>query len=661
MSQRVLITGAGTGLGLETALLLAKHNFEVFAGVLTTQQQVDVCAQASAHNVKVHTLLLDVTDEAGMASALAPVFANGGLYAVVHSAGISLRGYFEDCDDDEIRRVLDVNLFGAMSVTRVVLPHMRQAGRGHLLFISSIGGRIASMARTAYCASKFALEGFAESLLQEMIPFGIHVSIIEPAIIKTERWTVNRGLARRAMSSFSPYLKWFQKEEELADKLVQSSPTKPIDVAEQIHQALLSPRPKHRYVVGKRAMLVLRLRRYLPSEFFEKLYFGEAMRRITASHPSDASLGVRASLTPNGSPASSNRLLSLVGAFKVLGLPALLQASRAKKFNDRTIRGYYMTTAIMALLNIGFLEEIAEHGSVNLAEFAERRNFDLKTLQIVADYLYIQRFLAIEHGAYVLDADGKMFDQTLTGAFYIVHAYEGLFQNLEGIIRREKKFNVDIFRDPEAMDVGSGLIGLALAFPFMCAEIMHQGLERVLDIGCGDASFLTYLCKDNPQITGYGLDIEPKGILRGQERLKHEHLQDRVKLVIGDLFHLGLGTACSADGRVGGPTGAGEAIQVVTMIYVLHELRELIVPALRKIHQALPNATVMLCEVIRHSPETLHERPGGLSEIQFFHELSNQRLFTREEWQDIFREAGAVNVEENYLAFARTAIFSVRW
>ena len=76
----------------------------------------------------------------------------------------------------------------------------------------------------------------------------------------------------------------------------------------------------------------------------------------------------------------------------------------------------------------------------------------------------------------------------------------------------------------------------------------------------------------------------------------------------------------------------------------MNELREQIVPALRKIHQALPTATVMLCEVIRHSPETLHDRPGGLSEIQFFHELSNQRLFTREEWQEMFKEAGVETI-----------------
>lgn len=287
MSDSVLVTGAGTGLGLETALYLAERGFAVYATIPEFSQREHVEAQAAGHNLELYVLQLDVTDKASIKAAVCTVLErHGDLYGLINNAGVSLRGYLEDCEDAEIRQTLEVNLFGAMAVTREVLPHMRQARRGRLLFISSIGGRIASMARTAYCASKFGLEGFAESLMQEVSPLGLKVSIIEPAIVKTERWTIHRGVARHALNPDSPYYDWFRRQEEMADKLVQTSPTTPTDVAQVVHKALTARRPRLRYVAGRRAGLVLALRRYLPGELFERIYFGEAMRRVTRQRPS---------------------------------------------------------------------------------------------------------------------------------------------------------------------------------------------------------------------------------------------------------------------------------------------------------------------------------------------------------------------------------------
>ncbi|MCB0255620.1 MAG: SDR family oxidoreductase [Caldilineae bacterium] len=284
MTSKVLITGAGTGLGLETALTLAERGFNVYASVLDAAQKARVIEEASQHGVTLHAPIMDVTDEAAVQATVEAITATEGAFlGVVHNAGISLRGYFEDCDDDEIRKVFEVNLMGAMVVTRAVLPTMRQAGSGRLIFVSSVGARVASMGRTAYCASKFALEGFAESLMQEITPLGIHVSIVEPAIIKTERWTVHRGIARRAQDPSSPYYAWFQRQEQLADELVRTSPTTPEQVADTIYRALTEQRPRLRYIVGKRARLVITLRRYLPGELFERFYFGEAMKRVTNS------------------------------------------------------------------------------------------------------------------------------------------------------------------------------------------------------------------------------------------------------------------------------------------------------------------------------------------------------------------------------------------
>ena len=285
--ESVLITGAGTGLGLETAVYLAHRGFNVFASVYEDGQREHVKEQAAKNRVSLHMVDVDILDRESIQTAVETVLDHHErIDALVNNAGISLRGYFEDCEDDEIRRTVEVNLFGTMAVTRAVLPHMRAARRGRLVFVSSVGGRIGSMARTAYCASKFGLEGFAESLTQEVVPLGLKVSLIEPGLVNTERWTVNRGLAKGAMNPNSPYYEWFCRQEKLADELVKTSGITPNDVARTIYRALTVDRPRLRYVVGRRTSLILALRRYIPGEFFERLYFGEAMRRVTGARTS---------------------------------------------------------------------------------------------------------------------------------------------------------------------------------------------------------------------------------------------------------------------------------------------------------------------------------------------------------------------------------------
>ena len=282
MTKSVLITGASTGLGLETAVYLAERGFEVYASMRDLQRRPALDEAATRRKVQLHVLRLDITDKESIDRAVRTVIEQaGGIYGLVNNAGIGLRGYFEDLSEEEIRRVFEVNVFGTMAVTRAVLPYMRAARRGHIVIITSVGGLIASLAVSAYCATKFAQEGFGESLAQELVPFGIYVSLVEPAIIKTERWGINRAVAKKALEPESPYYAWFRESERLADQVVETSPTKPVEVAEAVYSALTARRPKLRYMVGRRAGLVVALRRYLPAELFERLGFGEAIRRVT--------------------------------------------------------------------------------------------------------------------------------------------------------------------------------------------------------------------------------------------------------------------------------------------------------------------------------------------------------------------------------------------
>ena len=277
----VLITGASTGLGLATALELAAAGFRVFASVRLEESRETVERAARERGVELETLRLDLTDPAQIKSAVGAVLeAAGGLYALVNNGGVGLRGCLEDCSDEEIRRLFETNVFGTIAVTREVLPAMRAAGAGRIVTVSSVAGRVCGWGVTLYCATKWAQEGFGEGMAEELAPFGIQSILVEPGIIKTERWAQHRGTAAGAEAKSSAYHDLFWASEAVADKIVQRSPTRPEDVAKVIGQALTAGDPKMRYVVGRGAKVVIWLRRHMPPRMFERLYFGGHIRRL---------------------------------------------------------------------------------------------------------------------------------------------------------------------------------------------------------------------------------------------------------------------------------------------------------------------------------------------------------------------------------------------
>jgi short-subunit dehydrogenase len=160
---------------------------------------------------------------------------------------------------------------------------MRVARRGRIVIMSSTGGILGSPGNSAYCSSKFALEGFGECLLQEMALFNVQVSLVEPGFVRTELFGRNRNIACAALTSESAYRDWFQKLEELTDREVKSAVTSAQDVAEVVLEILEAKRPHLRYLVGRRARALLNLRRYLPGEIFDRIWIREMTRRVTGT------------------------------------------------------------------------------------------------------------------------------------------------------------------------------------------------------------------------------------------------------------------------------------------------------------------------------------------------------------------------------------------
>jgi len=280
--QTVLLTGAGSGMGLECALQLCAAGYRVFATVLDEDEAETLRSEAAARGLTPRCFRMDLTRPEQIRAGVDAVMAEAGrIDALVFFAGMGLRGFFEDLTLEEVRRVYEVNVFGTMAVVQAVLPYMRAAGRGRVVITTSVAGRIGSMSISGYASSKFAVEGFAECLWQEVAPLGIHVSLLEPGLILTEHFTRNRNRAARAVDPASPYYAWFCQHERIVDELLRRNRVTKADVARVVLRILSARRPRLRYLVGGKVRLILGLRRYLPGELFERIYWGFVRRLVT--------------------------------------------------------------------------------------------------------------------------------------------------------------------------------------------------------------------------------------------------------------------------------------------------------------------------------------------------------------------------------------------
>jgi len=269
-----VVTGASTGIGRATALRLVRGGHEVFAGVRKDADAQSLRAEGLAG---VRPVRLDVTDPASIRSAAAEVSAavtERGLAGLVNNAGITTGGPIEYLDLGELRRVFEVNTIGPVAVTQAFLPLVR-AGRGRIVFVTSIGGIFAAPIIGPYAASKHALEAIGDALRVELRPWGIEVAIVEPGAVATEIFAKSRELADEIIAGIGPEAR--ERYEAAARAVVDrfngfERSALPADrVAERIEHALLSRRPRTRYLVGSDARALAFLSRILPTRWRDAL------------------------------------------------------------------------------------------------------------------------------------------------------------------------------------------------------------------------------------------------------------------------------------------------------------------------------------------------------------------------------------------------------
>lgn len=268
--KSVIVTGTSSGIGLDTAVVLAKGGWRVFATMRDLGKSGPLEAALTEASVRDGVVIeqLDVTDTASIKSAVESVLSKTGgqLDAVVHNAGVAVGGAFEDVPEAQSRQVMETNFFGVLALTHALLPTFRGRRQGRVLIVSSDAAFLGQPGNSIYCASKWAVEGWAEAVAHEFGLFGIEVILVEPGPYLTPIWEKSPHI----VPAGSPYHAWAEQLFKAADEHTERTARDPVEVARVILKALDAPRPRFRYPVGPLAKITHAVRGKVPSRLMRR-------------------------------------------------------------------------------------------------------------------------------------------------------------------------------------------------------------------------------------------------------------------------------------------------------------------------------------------------------------------------------------------------------
>ncbi len=273
MNKKVaIITGSSSGFGLLTTLELAKKDYLVIATMRNLEKQANLLSQATQlnllHNITVQQL--DITDQNSIHNFQLFLKEINRVDLLINNAGYANGGFVEEIPVEEYRKQFETNLFGAILITQLVLPYMREQQSGKIINISSISGQVGFPGLSPYVSSKHALEGWSESLRLEVKPFGIDVALVEPGSYNTNIWEVGKQLATNQSDTTSPYKEYMDK---IQKHINSGSDTfgNPIDVAKKIVDIAEAKRTTLRYPIGKGVKFMILVKKILPWRLWEYL------------------------------------------------------------------------------------------------------------------------------------------------------------------------------------------------------------------------------------------------------------------------------------------------------------------------------------------------------------------------------------------------------
>jgi NAD(P)-dependent dehydrogenase (short-subunit alcohol dehydrogenase family) len=249
-----LVTGTSSGIGLATAVALARAGHRVAATMRNLDGGAEIRKIAAAEKLPIHLAALNVNDDASVREAFAKVVAeHGPIDVLVNNAGIPGGGVVEETTIDRFRQVMETNFYGALRCAKAVIPSMRERRRGTIVNVSSVAGRLALPSHGSYAASKWALEAVSESLAQELRPFNVRVAIVEPGVIATP-------ISTRTPPPTAESLYPFRKRLTATFVASRAKPIPPSVVGDAIRDIVASDSLRLRYPVGPDAELWLKAR-----------------------------------------------------------------------------------------------------------------------------------------------------------------------------------------------------------------------------------------------------------------------------------------------------------------------------------------------------------------------------------------------------------------
>lgn len=348
---------------------------------------------------------------------------------------------------------------------------------------------------------------------------------------------------------------------------------------------------------------------------------------------------------------------SLLEVTRSLGVSKMLDSRRARRVAwEDIIAVHFVTRCFQALLNLGVLDEMRRQNWLDVTAHAQQQGLDGRLLTAVCDALYSRSMLKKDAaGRFALEESSEFLvtNALSRGWFNLANGYENVLFHLEDLVRGSKKYGVDVVRDGELVGVGSGLASRDFYFPLVLDKLAQLKVKRVLDIGSGDGEFLRLVCRRFPAAEGVGLDLSPAAVEAGRASVRASGLDSRIQLHVGDAMRL-----ASYRKELTG-------VDAAATFFVLHELcdggrNERALAFLRAFRETLPGVPFLITETVRPTAAEMRDRPGPAIEYFLFHDLSGQHPVDRDTWRHLFEEAGFQKIEEDYISFARTAIFTIR-
>ncbi|MEZ4316786.1 MAG: SDR family NAD(P)-dependent oxidoreductase [Myxococcota bacterium] len=267
----LLVTGARSGFGKLVSITAARRGHTVYAGLRDVSTASEQLVPESA-GLPVVPVQLDVASADDQQAVVDRILSeHGRIDGLVNNAGVALGGFLEQIDEDEIRRVFDVNVFAPWSLTKRVLPAMRAQRGGSVVMVSSMSGRMSFPGLGVYASSKHALEGLSEAWYHELRHFGIQVTLVEPGAYATDIWTRNRTICRNGHDPESPYAPYAAHLDTLFDRVVKRQVRDAQEVADVIVDVLEGKRRELRIPMGSDAKLRLFLKRFAPERALNKV------------------------------------------------------------------------------------------------------------------------------------------------------------------------------------------------------------------------------------------------------------------------------------------------------------------------------------------------------------------------------------------------------